>query len=188
MRAFIAIDLPNEVRAALADAQNALRKTRVKVSWARPENIHLTLKFLGEITDEQRVAIESALASLTVHHRPFTLSVAGAGGFPSLKSPRVIWIGCNEPTGALPKLQAEVETAAEALGFPREDRAFTAHLTLGRVKFPKPDPALTSAVELLKNKSFGEVRVSEVHLIQSQLRPEGPIYTKLSSHPLRAAG
>src|SRR2546426_241206 len=129
MRAFIAIEIPDDIREAIAETQAKLKNTRAKVSWTKPANIHLTLKFLGEISEEQCAAVQAALTELTTHHSPFTVTVVGAGGFPSARSPRVLWIGCEEPTGVLAALQSEIEAALEKLGFPAEQRGFTAHLT-----------------------------------------------------------
>ena len=185
MRAFIAIEIPEHIQNQIVETRQILRRTRLKISWTKPENIHLTLKFLGEVIEDNAANIKTALDEIATRHSPFSITVAGAGGFPIAQSPRVLWIACEELSGKLAELQLEIEAAVEPLGFPAEKRDFVAHLTLGRIRFPRPDPALTSALESIKNKSFGTVQVNEVCLFQSQLHPDGAIYTKLSSHPLR---
>ena len=128
--------------------------------------------------------IKSALQSVAARQQPFELIVHGAGAFPNEKKTRVIWVGCDDAGGRLQALARAVQEAMQPLGFEPEHREFSAHLTLGRVKFPRPDAALTSALNSLKNTGFGTLRVQAIHLVESQLHPEGSIYTKLSTHRL----
>jgi 2'-5' RNA ligase len=183
IRAFIAIDLPDDVRAAIAKAQADLRQTvGVKISWAKVENLHLTLQFLGDVEESAVEAIRAALAGIAGDHAPFELKVAGAGAFPDERRPRVLWIGCEH--GELTALAKSVHAAMRPLGFEPEQREFTAHLTLGRVKQARPDDALTRALDSIKNAAFGAMRVEAIHLMRSELHPDGSIYSKLSSHQL----
>jgi 2'-5' RNA ligase len=195
IRAFIAIDIPDDVRVAIGEAQARLKRAHVgvKISWTKIDNLHLTLQFLGYIEEAVVEKIKTALQSVAAQHQPFELSVHGAGAFPNENRPRVIWVGCNDAEGGLNSLAQAVQTVMEPLGFEPEHREFSAHLTLGRVKpapmksgFPRPDVALTRAVDSLKDKSFGTLRVEAIHLFESQLHPEGSIYTRLSSHALGA--
>src|SRR5439155_8594780 len=103
--------------------------------------------------------------------------------FPSERRPRVVWVGCDDAAGELRSLALAVQARMQEFGFEPERREFSAHLTLGRIKFPRPDDALTRALDSLKDTAFGTMRVDAVHLMQSQLHPEGSIYSKLSSHP-----
>lgn len=187
IRAFIAIELPDEVRAAVGEAQARLKRARVgvKISWTKIENIHLTLQFLGYVEEAVIPRIGAALDGVAGRHAPFELRVAGAGAFPNEKQPRVLWVGCDDAAGKLQSLARAVQAAMEPLGFRPEQRAFSAHLTVGRVKFPRTDAALTRALDSIKNHTFGAMRVEAIHLFQSQLHPHGSIYTKLSSHTLR---
>jgi RNA 2',3'-cyclic 3'-phosphodiesterase len=184
IRAFIAIDLPDDVRAAIEEAQTRLKRahTGVKISWAKIANLHLTLQFLGYVEEEVIGKIGAALQNVAGDHAPFELMVAGAGAFPDERRPRVLWIGCED--GKLTALAKSVHAAMRPLGFEPEQREFTAHFTLGRVKSPRPDVALTRALDSIKNAAFGAMRVEAIHLYQSELHPDGSIYSKLSSHQL----
>ncbi len=188
MRAFIAIDLTDEVRAAIEEAQAQLKQAplRVKISWTKAANLHLTLQFLGDVEEAVVEQIKPALRSVVAQHQPFEASVRGAGAFPDEKRPRVVWIGCDDEGKKLQALARAVQEAMRSFGFTPEHREFSAHLTLGRIRSPRPDAALTTAMDSLKDKAFGTLRVDAIHLFESQLHPEGSIYRKLSSHALGA--
>jgi len=188
IRAFIAIDIPDDVRVAIGEAQARLKRAHVgvKISWTKIDNLHLTLQFLGYIDEAVVEKIKAALQSVAVRHRSFELSVHGAGAFPNENRPRVIWAGCHDTESRLKGLAQAVQEAMQPLGFEPEHREFSAHLTLGRAKFPRPDVALTRAVDSLKDNDFGTLRVEAIHLFESKLHPEGSVYTKLSSHVLGA--
>ena len=188
IRAFIAIDLPDDVRVAIDDAQARLKQAHVgvKISWTKVENLHLTLQFLGYIEEAVIERIEFALQSVAAQHPPFEVLVCGAGAFPDESRPRVLWVGCDDPEGRLKALAGAVQAAMRPLGFEPERREFSAHLTLGRVRVPRPDVALTRALDSLKDTAFGALRAQAVHLFKSELHPEGSRYTKLSSHVLGA--
>jgi len=185
IRAFIAIDLTDDVRVAIGEAQARLKRahTGVKVSWTKVDNLHLTLQFLGYVAEEAVEKIRAGLEAVAAEHAPFELMIAGAGAFPDENRPRVLWVGCQD-SGPLRELSKSVQAAMQPLGFQPERREFSAHLTLGRVKQPRPDAALTRALDSIKNETFGAVRVEAIHLFQSVLHPEGSIYSKLSSHQL----
>jgi 2'-5' RNA ligase len=186
IRAFIAIDIPDDVRAAIEEAQARLKRAHVgvKISWTKIDNLHLTLQFLGYIEETVVDQIKAGLQSVAGEYQPFELPVHGAGAFPNETRPRVIWVGCNDAAGRLKALAQSVQAAMQPLGFEPEHREFSAHLTLGRIKVPRPDTALTRAVESLKNTAFGTLRVEAIHFVESQLHPEGSIYSKLSTHAL----
>jgi len=188
IRTFIAIDLPDDVRAAIEEAQTRLKRTNlgVKVSWTKVANLHLTLQFLGYVEETVIEKISTALQLVAAQHQPFAVSVRGAGAFPNEKRPRVVWIGCDGTGNRLQSLALTVQDAMRPLGFVPEHHEFSAHLTLGRIRSPRPDAALTRAIDSLKDTTFGTLRVEAIHLFESQLHPEGSIYTKLSSHVLGA--
>ena len=190
IRCFIAADVPEEVRAALAEAQGRLRRLPldVRVSWIKLENVHLTLQFIGYIGEDVAPLVSAALAAVAARQAPFDVEVARLGAFPDPHRPRVLWAGCGAASAELPRLAQAIQQATAPLGFTPEARAFTGHLTLGRVKMPRSDLTLTRALDSLKNAAFGALRVDAVHLYQSQLQPSGSIYTKLSSHPLTRKG
>jgi RNA 2',3'-cyclic 3'-phosphodiesterase len=181
MRTFVAIELPEAVRAELGRQQHALRSPARDARWTRPEGMHLTLKFLGEISEAQLAPLRAALAALGPF-APFDVEVKGFGFFPDARRPRVFWAGV-EGGSRLAELAGSVEGALEVLGFERERRAFNPHLTLARFKTPHPQPALAEAIEQLKDSSFGRFAVSEFFLFESQLSPEGARYQKLARFP-----
>jgi RNA 2',3'-cyclic 3'-phosphodiesterase len=188
MRAFIAIDLSDDVRAAIEEAQTRLKQAPVgvKISWTKVANLHLTLQFLGDVAEAVVEKIKPALQLMAAQHQPFEVSVRGAGAFPDEKRPRVVWVGCDDDVKRLQALARAVQEAMQPFGFAPEHHEFSAHLTLGRIRSPRPDAALTRAIESLKDIAFGTLRVEAIHLFESQLHPEGSIYTKLSSHALGA--
>lgn len=188
IRAFIAIDIPNDVRVAIEKAQAHLKQAplSVKISWTKVANLHLTLQFLGGIQEAAIEKLKPVLQATVAQQQPFDVSVRGAGAFPDEKRPRVVWIGCEDDAGRLSALAGAVQEAVRPLGFVPPEHEFSAHLTLGRIKSPRPDAALTRAIDSLKDMTFGTLRVEAIHLFESQLHPEGSIYTKLSSHVLGA--
>lgn len=133
IRAFVALPLPEEARARLGGLRRAADPA-APVRWVAPDAMHLTLKFLGEIEPERADAVKAALGKLGWDRGAFEFTLAGIGGFPSLARPRVLWAGVTDGAAAVAALAERVEAALEPLGFPREDRRFTPHLTIGRVK------------------------------------------------------
>lgn len=186
MRAFVAIDLPKELHAALSREQSVLRRAAPDARWTRPEGIHLTLKFLGEITDRQCERVREALGQFGPRQK-FIVEVKGFGFFPDVRRPRVFWAGVEAPP-ALEQLAEDVEKAATRLGFAPENRPFKPHLTLARFKEPRPQPALLAALEERTGGapeafSLGRFEVSEFFLYESRLSPEGAQYVKLAQFP-----
>lgn len=185
MRLFIALEISGAARERIAEFARSLHRLVRSGSWTPPDHYHLTLKFLGHVEEGRVAAVRAALAAVAERHTPFELDWIGAGGFPSLSAPRVLWVGAQERSGTLHRLQADAEAEMIPLGFALEERAFAAHLTLGRIKHPAPNPKLEAALEAAKSQCFGFTRVEEIHLLQSQLHPQGAIYTVVDSWPLR---
>ena len=187
IRAFVAIEIPEDVRTALGEAQLRLKQAqpRVKVSWAKIGNLHLTVQFLGSIEESAVPRISQSLATAVAASPAFDVPVAGVGAFPDTSRPRVLWIGCPDPSGQLRALATAVQAALRTCGFQPEPLPWVAHFTLGRIRSPQPAPALTRALDSLTKEAFGTLRVAEIHLFQSQLHPDGSVYTKLSSHTLQ---
>ncbi len=177
MRAFVAIDLPEQIRAALRVAQEDFRAFCPEGRWTKPDGIHLTLKFLGEIPDARVKQVTETLKNLG-RFEEFAVEVRGFGFFPDPRRPRVFWAGIKAPPD-LSSLAARVETSMEKLGFAREGRAYSPHLTLARFKIPRPQPALQAAAETKKDQSLGVFRVSEFFLFESRLAPQGADYRKV---------
>jgi 2'-5' RNA ligase len=180
LRAFVAVEISGEVRAALEAVQSHLKQRRLRARWVRPGGMHLTLKFLGDIPAGQVAGVADALQAAARGHAAFSLTAAGVGVFPGLRRPRVIWAGLSGGTGRLSDLQRSVEERLAALGFPREDRPFHAHLTIGRCSEAVASDLMAEALNSFAAKGFGEFDVREIVLFQSTLEPAGPVYTALA--------
>ncbi len=184
MRAFIAIDLDDRLKKNLEALIDELRPNGKNIRWVSAQGMHLTLKFLGEIPEQDFSRLADPLRNLVKNHTGFDLRLKGTGWFPpGRKNPRVLWVGV-EAGPSLEILQKDIETAAEKLGFPREAREFHPHLTLGRVKFPSQLDAVLSDLEKHRETVFGEMWTSKVTLFRSILKPSGAEYSVLSEFPL----
>ncbi len=179
MRLFVAVHLPTAVKEALAAVQERLRRADADVSWVKPGNLHATLKFLGEVDAARQAQICAALRDAVEGHARFTAAVGGIGTFGG-RIPRVVWVGVTDGAEALTSLARDVEQALSRIGFPKEKRGFTAHLTLGRVRSPNNVDRLLAAVRQERPDSLGTVPVDAVALMQSELNPKGSIYTELA--------
>jgi 2'-5' RNA ligase len=188
VRLFVAIGLTDELLAALRSVRDRLDQAIEPgaVRWVRPGGIHLTLKFLGEVRDSGLGEVEALLEQAARAGQPFELRVGGFGCFPSMRKPRVLWVGVEEPSGALERLQSRLERGFVDMGFRRDRHDFHPHLTLGRVKRHVRGQALRELAEYLTEVEIaplGSQGVQRVQLIRSELRPEGARYTTLSSYP-----
>ena len=192
LRAFIAVELPTGARESLGSIlQNLQAVVPVGVRWVRPEGIHLTLKFLGNIGAESVGPISQDMSRCAASINPFDLFLSELGAFPSLRAPRVIWIGLGGAMDALLGLQVSLEGELERLGYARERRPFSPHLTLGRTREGMPAPQRRGVGDDLARASveISEVLpVKEIALIQSTLTPSGAIYTRLFSASLDRNG
>ena len=182
IRSFVAVNLSADVRVALAKLQQQLKTAGREIRWVRPESIHLTLKFLGEVPQSDLPHITAALQQVSARCRIFSMSLADLGGFPNLRNPRVIWVGIQCPDNALADLAQKVDEAMVEVGFPGEERAFKPHLTLARVK-SRPDTGFLDSVSRTSFHS-GSVAVSEFALMRSELTPHGAVYTSLAQFKL----
>lgn len=185
VRTFIAIELDEGIKAALADLQERL-KAKVPqdtVRWVRPEGIHLTLKFLGSVPASRIEEIKRALTQACAGFSWLSLSVGGLGCFPRFRRPRVIWVGVQEETGSLKRLQKAIEGEMERLGFAPEGREFHAHLTLGRTQRRASSGDVRRLGQLVEEMDVGELGQMEartVSLMRSDLKPTGAVYTRLA--------
>lgn len=179
MRAFIAIELSEEIRSALGRIQSHLKYSGADVKWVEEKNIHLTLKFLGEITEEKREKIESILDEIGKSMNSFKISIKDIGAFPKIDYPRVIWVGLDKGAAESKILAEKIDGALSQIGFEKEARPFAAHLTIGRVRSSKNRQALKEKIKNYERRDTNDVIVSSVILFQSSLTPKGPIYTKL---------
>ncbi len=186
MRLFVAINLPLEERDRLQRAAGVLRAAHLPVRWVQADALHLTLKFLGEVPEERAGEIESALDAAAAGYAPFELELRGLGGFPNLANPRVVWVGVHAPP-ELARLAAAVEEAMADLGFPREGRAFTPHLTLGRAERDARAGQFRELGRLAAAFDFAaQVPARSVDLMRSHLSPRGARYERLHAAPLAA--
>ena len=188
-RLFIAVEYPPAVLALLSQVQEQLKKRTPPgtVRWVNPDGIHLTLKFLGDAPVDQRGELERALTTAVQGHAPFTLSVSDLGCFPNLKQPRVVWVGIHESSEVLLALRNAVEEYIAPLGYPTENRAFSPHLTVGRVRREARRADVQKLGELVASMPTSESQrwtVTTVSLIRSELKPGGAVYTPLLRAPL----
>jgi 2'-5' RNA ligase len=179
LRSFIAIELPEAVKSALAELQQEFKKCGVDVKWVKPDNIHLTLKFLGNIEEKNVERIVKIIEGICSKYKVFSLEVKGTGVFPNIRSPRVLWVGI-ERNSLLTKLQRDVEDEMASIGFEREDREFIPHLTLGRFKSSIGKEGLMEEIELHRNDTFGLIDVRSLSLMKSDLKPSGAEYTRIA--------
>jgi RNA 2',3'-cyclic 3'-phosphodiesterase len=183
MRLFIAAKISDAARVELAEFVDQFLQFPGKVKWVEPQNLHLTLKFLGE-TDSMRLdAVKSAVARAASRFGAFDISISGCGAFPNLRSPKVFWVGIVDDKKRLRTLAENIDSNLAELGFERESRPFSAHLTLGRVKEPERLEALKAAFGSAKFPPQPQA-ISAVYLIQSHLKPAGPVYTDLAEFAL----
>lgn len=184
MRLFVAIELPERVKEALAREASALSRKAPHARWVKPEGMHLTLAFLGEQPEENLAAIKQALVRVCARHSKLELEIKGGGGFGSSKHPRVMWVGVEGQLEKLSRLQEELSAELEPLGYVPEKRAFRPHLTLARAKELKGDEKLAWCAAQLGEFDAGKLSVSGVELFQSHLSPKGARYTSLCQAPL----
>jgi RNA 2',3'-cyclic 3'-phosphodiesterase len=187
LRAFIAIELPENIQAALHAVQEQLKTYKFKTTWTRTENIHLTLKFLGDIRQEKVDPIIGVIEEAAKDCRSMTLRSQAIGFFPGIKYPRVLWTGISGQTEILAKLQGKIDLGLTTLGFPKEKKPFTGHLTLGRIKGGGRPELFIEIMKTFQNMTTEMFIVDSVNLYQSNLMPSGPMYTKLFSISLGSA-
>ena len=187
MRCFIGISLPDIVRRDLAKAVQEFCLEQAPVSWTVPENLHITLKFLGE-TDKKRVfAVEKGLAEIAAGFPAFSLQTAGGGIFPDPRDPKILWAGFGEPLELAGKLQQTISNTMMLVGFPAEGRLFHPHVTIGRVRGTLPTGWGDRFLRYFAGRTFGIVPVSSIILYESRLSKGGAIYSVIREFPLMGA-
>jgi 2'-5' RNA ligase len=188
MRCFIAIDIDEKIRSALGDLQQQLRNgvdvKKGDVNWVNPDNIHLTLKFLGEIKDAKVVEVCNIVSDVAGRHESFELDIESVGHFGG-RSPKVLWVGAGEGEENLLELQEDIEESLALAGWPEETREFSSHLTLCRIRHPAAGVKLAQVSEDYKDFKLGTMPVDSVSVYQSELKPTGPIYTLLGNYKLQ---
>lgn len=189
-RTFLALDIDESTRGRLELVRRKLDDARSKINWVAPRNLHVTLKFLGDVSDSLLPEVCRAVSAAAGEGEPFDFEVRGVRPIPPAprsggsKGVRMFWAEVIEPTGRLGRLFEQLETALVPLGFARENRSFSPHITLARVRFAGNPSALRAAADELADKHFGRVRAEQLTVYTSQLQKGGPIYTPISNPPL----
>jgi 2'-5' RNA ligase len=184
VRAFVAIRLAPEVNEAVAAFQAGLRRLGGDIAWVKSDNFHLTLRFLGNRAGAQLIdAMIEGLRSIAAATAPLVVEARGAGAFPSLNRPRVIWIGLKDDDRELLRVADAVEALSVKCGLEPEKRRFTPHLTIGRVRNPSRNPALRDALATAAERSFGTSTIGAVTLYRSHLSPHGATYEAIATLP-----
>jgi 2'-5' RNA ligase len=188
IRAFLAMDPPPEVFRRIADIQEVLKKTlRGSISWVRPEGIHLTLKFFGDIAAEDLQPISEVISGQAAGTRPLHLNIKGLSVFPGIMRPRVLWLGVGGEVARLIALQGVLDQGFETCGIKKEERPFRAHLTLARIKSPQGLSGLDKVLEEKEAESAGPFEAKGLILFKSDLTPKGAIYTVLADFPFQGS-
>jgi len=176
IRSFIAVPIAPELAGSVEAVQESLRAAGPDVKWVDPGHFHLTLKFLGEVQRERLEALWPSVEGLLDGLARFRLRLHGVGAFPHPSRPRVIWVAVAEGAPELKALAAAVEKACGLHGFAEEERPFRAHLTVGRVRRPAPNPRLEAALAEMRDREVGEMEAQRVLLMKSDLKRGGPVY------------
>lgn len=178
IRTFIAVDIPGAVRSKIVKLQHELKQEREHISWAPAQNIHLTLKFLGDVEESILPHIIKELATVCAMQTPFDFEIKNLGFFPNPERARVLWVGIDSPGKHLAELAKKIESGLIQFGFSKENRKFNPHLTIGRVK----SRLRNSFIEKVEEKFFfgGKIAAGEIAVIKSDLKPTGAIYTPLA--------
>ena len=186
LRTFLAIDLPSCLLDSIVKKQRDLKQEFPSIAWVKSENVHLTLKFLGDTPESKIPELQQVVAKAVKGIEPFAINFRGFGVFPDKRAPRALWTGIEGNTDILVNLAKEIESKVKPLGFPPEGKPFRPHLTLARIKKNQRDlgQAIEKARVLADPFVFGRLLVEQVCLFESELRPTGSVYTKLWVIPL----
>lgn len=180
LRTFIAVDLNKAIRDRVVALQHMLARSGSEVKWTEPENLHVTLLFLGEVDSREVPKVCQLVAEGAARQPEFLMQVEGVGCFPTPRRPRIVWIGVGEGAPALCALHDALEAPLENLGYRREERHFTPHITLGRAKSDRDPGPLVEALTKHAAWNAGKMAVKEVVVMSSQLKSQGPAYTVLT--------
>jgi 2'-5' RNA ligase len=184
IRTFIAVNLDLEIKEYLTSLQTNLNIPESKIKWVVKDNLHLTMKFLGYISLEQTELIKSELKEITSRYSPFIIRLSSnIGVFPAYKMPRIIWIGIKEGISELKELYNSIENKLSNKGFLREDKDFSGHITIGRVKFIRDKNNFIQILKRIEVSNFTQ-EVGSIDLMESKLTPSGPIYSIAAKFPL----
>lgn len=183
IRSFISIELPDGIKRSITKLIAELRKAGIDVAWVPAEKIHLTLKFLGNTDDSLIPKIKERISNKLLHYNAFYINIIGIGCFPSEKRPRVLWVGV-ERSDILQSILKEIDTECAGLGFAREDRPFSPHLTIGRVRSQKGVAEMLRRFTEFRTTDFGTVEAKSIHIMKSELKPAGAEHTSIAEIPI----
>jgi len=184
VRTFIAINLHGSLHHTLTELVERFASSKASVKWVAPENTHLTLKFLGNVEEDRLPEVCAACERAAAGFGPIELEMKAVGCFPNIKRPRIVWLGIEKGAEEVKKLQQMVESELERIGFPKEEREFKAHLTIGRVKGRQGISNLCRLLEEERNIFIGSMRADKISVMKSKTLPSGPVYTELKAIPL----
>ena len=185
IRTFIAVEIPANIRQKLAEVSDELSRLGVDAKWVPKENFHITLKFLGNVKAELIANVSEVVKSVVDQTSSFDIALAGLGAFPRLSRPSVVWVGISEGTSEIKSLAEHIDSKLVNLGFEREARPFSGHVTLARIRTLKNIDKLREKIEILKDQYIGAFGVKSVVVMKSDLQRTGPIYTPISEFELQ---
>jgi len=180
IRTFLALDLDEPIRLRISKVAGCIGEGNAKVRWVDLKNLHVTLKFLGNVADEALADVCNAVNEVAAGAEPFGFKLRGVQAVPPVGRLRMFWVGAIDDSGLMGELYGQLEQVLAALGFPKDNRLFRPHVTLARVKYASDPAALRVAAKRFANEDFGNQWASEVTVYSSELTPRGPIYTPLS--------
>ncbi len=181
IRVFVAIEVDSEIKNKLSEYLDRLKRTGADVKWVATENIHLTLKFIGHLEEEALINLNKIINDAVLNIKPFSINIGNIGAFPNLKNPRVIFTGVEAEGNSLLRIFEKLDKGIETLGIKKESRKYVGHITLGRVKSKKNLTKLKDVLDSGRGYCFGHEKVTSLSLIQSNLTPTGPIYSRLNN-------
>jgi len=182
IRCFIAVEIPGLLKRSIGEMIENLKKPGADVKWVPHENIHITLKFLGSTEESLLETVKDSLSKKLSPYPPFYIKISGVGCFPDEKSPRIVWVGTHG-SGEIVDVQRDIEVAMKKLGFSSEERKFSPHLTIGRVRSQKRIPEMMKRLDEYRSIGFGDLEVKGITLMKSELKPAGAEYHPLAEIP-----
>lgn len=179
LRTFIAIELSSEIQEKVGEFANSLRNPQDKITWVSTKNVHITLKFLGDVPANDIVSIQNIISEVAKGHKSLNASIKGTGVFPSERNPRVLWVGVDNGKEEIKNVFTDLENKLASIGISKEERGFTAHLTIGRIKYVKDINEFAQNISKHKEDLFGNFLVDGISLVKSTLTPKGSVYETL---------
>jgi 2'-5' RNA ligase len=181
IRIFLAITLPDEIKSALADASRKLQTSSADVKWVKSENFHITIKFLGDVKPDMLNTITECIRAVLCEVKSFNVRISGVGAFMKSGAPNIIWAGIQQDSGRLGTISGKIDDSLSTLGFEKENRSFSAHITLGRARSARGAEKLRDLLISMKDINIGFMKVNSISIMKSDLKPDGPVYSILNT-------